>query len=117
MEQKFSDTGEVQSDWFLIAKKIMNIPAISRLDTMAAWCRTYNQGYGGINKVFWANGYELFRHFSIGLTTSYLFGSINNKNIILGQGSSIYLSKNNNTFFNNIYLDYGMQYYGSINSH
>jgi len=79
---------------------------------------TYDQGYGGINKVFWANGYELIKnHLSIGLTTSYLFGSITNKNIILGQGSSIYLAKNNNTFFNHIYLDYGLQYYGSISRH
>ena len=74
----------------------------------------YDQGYGGINKVFWANGYEIFRHLSIGLTTSYLFGSINNKDIILGQGTSIYLSKNDNTYYNNIYLDYGIHYYGSI---
>ena len=78
---------------------------------------TYNQGYGGINKVFWSNGYEFLNHFSIGITTSYLFGSITNKNIMFGQGTSIYLSKNNNTFFNSIYLDYGLQYYGSINSH
>jgi hypothetical protein len=78
---------------------------------------TYNQGYGGINKVFWANGYEFLNHFSIGITTSYLFGSITNKNIMFGQGTSIYLSNNNNTFFNSIYLDYGLQYYGSINSH
>jgi hypothetical protein len=78
---------------------------------------TYNQGYGGINKVFWANGYEFLNHFSIGLTTSYLFGSINNKNIILGQAASIYLSSNNNTFFDHLYLDYGIQYYGSINAH
>ena len=78
---------------------------------------SYDQGYGGINKVFWANGYELFPHLSIGLTTSYLFGSIDNKNILLGQGSSIYISKDNNTFFNNIYFDYGIHYYGSINKH
>jgi hypothetical protein len=83
----------------------------------AAVIPTYNQGYGGINKVFWANGYEFLNHFSIGLTTSYLFGSINNKNIILGQAASIYLSSNNNTFFDNLYLDYGFQYYGSINKH
>lgn len=78
---------------------------------------TYSQGYGGINKIYWANGYEFLHHFSIGITASYLFGSINNKNIILGQGSSIYLSKNNNTFFDNFYLDYGLQYFASINSH
>ena len=78
---------------------------------------SYDQGYGGINKVFWANGYDFLNHFSIGLTTSYLFGSIDNKNILLGQGSSIYISKNNNTFFNGINLDYGLQYFGSINRH
>jgi hypothetical protein len=78
---------------------------------------TYDQGYGGINKVFWANGYEFLNHFSVGLTTSYLFGSITNKNILLGQGTSIYLSSNNNTFYDHIYLDYGFQYYGSINAH
>jgi hypothetical protein len=78
---------------------------------------TYDQGYGGINKVYWANGYDFFNHLSLGLTTSYLFGSINNKNIIQGQGASIYISKNNNTFLNNFYFDYGLQYYASINSH
>ncbi len=78
---------------------------------------TYDQGYGGINKVFWANGYEFFKHLSVGITTSYLFGSITNKNILLGQGSSIYLSKNDNTFYSNLYLDYGLQYYTSINKH
>jgi hypothetical protein len=78
---------------------------------------TYDQGYGGINKVFWANGYEFFHHLSVGITTSYLFGSINNKNIVLGQGTSVYLSKNNSTFYNNLYVDYGLQYYGSVNAH
>jgi hypothetical protein len=78
---------------------------------------SYDQGYGGLNKVFWANGYEFLNHFSVGITSSYLFGSITNKNIILGQGTSIYLSKNNNTFYSNLYFDYGLQYYASINRH
>jgi len=77
----------------------------------------YDQGYGGINKVFWANGYEFFHHLSVGITSAYLFGSITNKNIIFGQGSSIYLSKNNNTFYSGLYFDYGLQYRGSINKH
>jgi hypothetical protein len=78
---------------------------------------TYDQGYGGISKVFWANGYEFFNHLSVGVTASYLFGSISNKNIILGQGTSIYLSKNNNAFYSNFFLDYGLQYYTAINKH
>lgn len=79
---------------------------------------SYNEGYGGINKVFWSNAYEFFHHLSIGVTSSYLFGSINAKSIIQGPvGTAIYLSKNNNTFYSNFYFDYGLQYYTAINKH
>ena len=79
---------------------------------------SYSEGFGGINKVFWSNGYDFFNHLSIGITSSYLFGSINTKNIIQGQpGSAIYLSKNDNTFYSNFYFDYGLQYYTAINKH
>jgi hypothetical protein len=78
---------------------------------------TYDEGYGGINKVYWANGYQVTKHLSVGITASYLFGSVNNKNIIFGQGTSIYLSKSNNTFYNNFYFDYGLQYFTSLNKH
>ncbi len=99
LELKFSGTGEALSDWFHSVRKIMNIPGTRPIGYNGGTLPTYDQGYGGINKVFWANGYEFFHHLSIGVTTSYLFGSIENKNIILGQGTSIYLSKNNNTFY------------------
>lgn len=79
---------------------------------------SYNEGYGGINKVFWSNGYEFFNHLSIGITSSYLFGSINTKNVIQGSpGSAIYLSKNDRTFYSNFYFDYGVQYYTALNKH
>jgi len=32
-------------------------------------------GEGGINNFYWANSYELFRGFSLGVTSSYLFGN------------------------------------------
>ena len=79
---------------------------------------SYNEGYGGINKVFWSNGYEFFNHLSIGITSSYLFGSINTKNVIQGSpGSAIYLSKNDRTFYSNFYFDYGVQYHTALNKH
>ncbi len=79
---------------------------------------TSTQGFGGINKAFWALGYEFFNHLSIGITSSYLFGSINTKEILQGAtGTAIYLSKNTNTFYNNLYFDYGMQYHGSVGTH
>ncbi len=77
---------------------------------------SYNEGFGGINKVYWANSYEFFNHLSIGITSSYLFGSINTKNIIQDPGGSgIYISKSDNTFYSNFYFDYGLQYYTAIN--
>ena len=79
---------------------------------------TSTQGYGGINKVFWALGYEFFNHLSVGITSSYLFGSVNTKEILQGNAATaIYLSKNTNTFYSNLYFDYGMQYHGSVGSH
>ena len=33
-------------------------------------------GSGGINTFYWANAYELFRGFSLGITSSYIFGNI-----------------------------------------
>ena len=78
---------------------------------------SYDQGYGGINKVFWANGYDFFHHLSIGVTAAYLFGSINNKSILSSPGTSIYISKNNSTFYSGLHLDYGLQFHGSINQH
>jgi len=79
---------------------------------------SYNEGFGGINKVYWSNAYEFFHHLSIGITSSYLFGSINSKNILQGPaGSAIYLSKNDNTFYSNFYFNYGLQYYTALGKH
>ena len=33
-------------------------------------------GSGGVNKFYWANAFELFRGFSVGITSSYYFGNI-----------------------------------------
>jgi hypothetical protein len=91
---------------------------IKPLDYGGGNVSSYNEGYGGINKVFWSNGYEFFHHLSIGITSSYLFGSVNTKNIIKGDvGSAVYLSKKENTFYSNFYFDYGLQYYTALNKH
>jgi hypothetical protein len=78
---------------------------------------TYDDGYGGINKAFWSNGYQLTKNLSVGITSSYLFGSVTNKNIIQAPGTSIYISKNNNTSYSNFYFEYGLQYFGAIGPH
>jgi hypothetical protein len=61
-------------------------------------------GNGGINKFYWAHAIELFRGFSIGVTSSYLFGNFT-------QNIETNIFSINNTFnVNKLYFDFGMQY-------
>jgi len=86
------------------------------LGTTGEFTNSYSQGFGGINRVYWTNAYELFHHLSIGINSSYLFGSISQKTILQNPNSpSTYISTNRNTFISNLYFDYGLQYYGKIN--
>ena len=86
------------------------------LGTNGETTTSYSQGYGGINRVYWANAYELFRHLSIGINSSYLFGSISQKTILQNPNApSTYISSNRGTFLSNFYFDYGLQYYGNLN--
>jgi hypothetical protein len=79
---------------------------------------SYSQGYGSINRAYFANGYEFFHHLSVGVTVSYIFGSINEKNILQNPSlPSAYVSTNNQLSLQNVLVDYGLQYYGKINKH
>ncbi|MBS1949306.1 MAG: hypothetical protein JST47_16225 [Bacteroidetes bacterium] len=75
----------------------------------------YFNGSGGLNKVYWANSYEFFKHLSLGVSASYLFGSLQQK-IILQNTSTLgeYVSTTNTAGLSNFYLDYGMQLHGKI---
>jgi len=61
-------------------------------------------GNGGVNKFFWANAYELFRGFSLGVTSSYIFG-----NVIHNEDQGI-ISNKYTLNINKMYFDFGMQY-------
>lgn len=39
-------------------------------------------GSGGISQVFWANGFEIGKHLSLGLNTKYLFGTIEHTRVL-----------------------------------
>jgi hypothetical protein len=86
------------------------------LGTVGETSPAYVQGNGGINRVYWANAYEFFHHLSIGVNASYLFGSVAQKTILENLNTpSTYVSTNKTTNYGNVYLDYGIQYYGKIN--
>lgn len=75
----------------------------------------YYQGHGSVNRAYWANSYEFFHHLSIGVDASYIFGQLNQNDIIQsGPNGSTLVSSTNNTNLQNLYLTYGMQLYGRV---
>jgi hypothetical protein len=82
--------------------------------TYAELINQYYQGNGGINKVYFANAYEFFNHLSVGVDVSYLFGSLQQKLIYQDANLTELLSQNTSVGMTNLYLDYGMQYHGSV---
>jgi hypothetical protein len=82
-------------------------------ETSTAW----TQGWGGLNKAYWANSYEFFHHFSLGVELGYLFGSVQQKVILFSPAGLEQISTLNNTFLQNWYATYGFQYYTSLGKH
>lgn len=78
----------------------------------------YYQGHGSVNKAYWANSYEFFHHVSVGVEAAYLFGELNQKDILQNPGSLTTLtSTTNDVTLNNIYMGYGLQVYGKLGKH
>lgn len=82
--------------------------------TTSEVANSYYQGYGSINKVYWANSYDFFHHVSLGIDLSYLFGTISQKEIIQNAGLVTLLSTTNNINLTNLVADYGIQAYGKL---
>lgn len=69
-------------------------------------------GSGGINEIFWGNGFKFKDNFSVGVEIVGLFGSINQEQWILLGANSAYLN-NKNVYFS-LGANVGIQY--SLNS-
>jgi hypothetical protein len=75
----------------------------------------FYQGHGSVNRAYWANSYEFFHHLSIGVDASYIFGQLNQNDIIQSSAvGSTLVSTTNNTNLQNLYLTYGIQLYGRL---
>lgn len=74
------------------------------------------EGTGGVNKVYWDNGFRIGKHFSVGISTSYLFGSLTQKETLAGTDVTEAITTTNNIFLRNLYMGYGAQFFSKINS-
>ncbi|WP_188929343.1 hypothetical protein [Puia dinghuensis] len=78
----------------------------------------YYQGHGSVNKAYWANAYEFFHHLSIGVEAGYIFGQLNQKDILQNTlTGATETSTENDINLQNLYMTYGMQFYGKVGKH
>jgi hypothetical protein len=74
------------------------------------------EGSGGINKAYWDNGIRLGKHFAVGVSTSFLFGSLNQKETLAGTSATATITTEQNIFLRNLYMGYGAQYFTKLSS-
>lgn len=68
------------------------------------------EGDGGVNQFYWANGYQLTKRTSIGITSSFLFGTIGQvENLLSSDNSTVSLTTTQNTYLRNYYFNFALQ--------
>jgi long-subunit fatty acid transport protein len=75
------------------------------------------EGEGGINRVYWGNGFKPTQFLSFGINASYMFGTINKIQKVSFPDSTNVLSAriDNKVAINDIYLDFGIQLHMPLN--
>ena len=72
---------------------------------------------GGVNQVYWANGFQIGKHFSVGVSLAYLFGSLSQTETITSQTLNTTIITTTEDYLHSPYLSGGMQYYTALNKH
>lgn len=85
-----------------------NIDVLQPVEGTTSFYNTKVIGSGGINEVFWANGFKLSNNFSIGVELAGMFGSIDQEQYITLGTTSAYIKKSTNYF--SAILNAGFQY-------
>jgi hypothetical protein len=92
-----------------------NVGTLEHKDGIGDIIHTYT-GDGGINRFIWGNGFRILKNLSIGFNFSYLFGNVDVASNVVYPDSIYYANVKVNNYVNmhDIYLDYGIQYYGKL---
>lgn len=75
------------------------------------------EGTGGVNQVYWSNGFKLGKHLSLGLSLSYLFGTLSQTETMSSGSLVLPIITTTNTYLHSPYLNGGLQYYTALNKH
>ena len=67
------------------------------------------EGDGGVNQFYWSNGYKITKNTSIGVMSSFLFGTMNQTEQILSSDLSTSLTTKNSIYLRNYYFNFSLQ--------
>lgn len=70
------------------------------------------KGSGGLNQVFWGNGFKIGKHFAVGANAYYVFGNTQSETSLYFPDSSYYIGtrRNLDVMVNSFMFDYGVLY-------
>jgi len=75
------------------------------------------EGDGGVNQFYWANGYQVSKNTSLGITSSFLFGSLQQtESLLSSDNSTVALTTKQNIYLRNYYFNFALQTGFKINS-
>ncbi|MEO5684840.1 MAG: hypothetical protein ABIQ88_19515 [Chitinophagaceae bacterium] len=85
--------------------------AVKNIQGTSATVPVTYDGIGGVNQVYWGNAFQLFKHLSVGVNVSYLFGSLTQTETLATEGLQTTLTTARQVFLKNFNFTYGAQYY------
>ena len=81
------------------------------LGPQGEFAATSYDGTGGIHKAYWGNGFQLGKHLSLGFTSSFLFGALQQEQTLVAPTANADLLTTRNLYLRNVNFDFGAQYY------
>ncbi|NII29873.1 hypothetical protein HB364_32645 [Pseudoflavitalea sp. X16] len=78
---------------------------------------TYSGDYtgdGGLYNIYWNNAFALGKHFSVGVRSSFIFGSINLTETLAGESLSSAIVTETKDYYNNVRFELGSIYTGKL---
>lgn len=72
------------------------------------------EGDGGLYNVYWNNAFSLGKHFSVGVRSSFIFGSLNLTETLTGEVLTSSIVTKTRDYYNNFRFEFGSIYTGNI---
>jgi hypothetical protein len=91
--------------------------SITKVNNIAGSNSNYFSNYvgsGGINQFYFSNALKIGKHLSLGVNTSFMFGSLTQVENILPTDIVPQLQITRKDYFRSMYFDYGLQYHFKI---